>query len=459
MSETLVPPRVSGGAAATIGDRMERLPVGRTHRQLTLVVGIGLFFDFFDSNLSGTIAKVLQADFAFGGTELKLVLASAFVGQFFGSIALGRFADRFGRRSAFMLNLGIYSLFTLLGAFSPNALWLIATRFLAGVGIGAENALSDSYLSEMLPARARGRYIAWAYTVGFCGVPAVGFAALWLAPQTIMGVDGWRVLFVLGALGSAVVWGLRRKLIESPRWLSVQGRDVEAGALVAKMEAEAGVPTPTTVAAAVVPQGKRPGIGALLSREYRKRTLVLWTFSVLSVTAYYGFGTLAPQVMAAKGYGVVASLGYVAVSFIGYPIGSLLSVPLMDRFERKTLLAGSAAAMSVFGLGFGYSTSVTTLVACGIGYTLVSNVFANASHVFLGEQYPTQIRTTAAGMAYSFSRLSAAAIPFALLPVLTSHGAGALFGVITVCIGVMVVVLLSMGAKTTGVEVEQYVKR
>ncbi|MGQ0838309.1 MFS transporter [Actinokineospora sp.] len=457
MSETIALPRKEE-RASTIGDRMERLPIGSTHRHLTLVIGIGLFFDFFDSNLSGTIAKILQADFAFGGTELKLVLASAFVGQFFGSIVLGRFADRYGRRGAFMVNLGIYSLFTLLGAFSPNAIWLIATRFLAGIGIGAENALSDSYLAEMLPARKRGRYIAWAYTVGFCGVPAVGFAALWLAPQTIMGVDGWRVLFVLGALGSAVVWVLRRKLIESPRWLSVQGRDGEADELVRRMESEAGITSPAAAPAVGSRQGKRPGIGALLSREYRKRTLVLWTFSILSVTAYYGFGTLAPQVMAAKGFGIVASLGYVAISFIGYPIGSLLSVPLMDRFERKTLLAGSAAAMAAFGLGFGLSGSVPAMVACGIGYTLVSNIFANASHVFLGEQYPTQIRTTAAGMAYSFSRLSAAAIPFVLLPVLTTYGAGMLFTVITVCIGVMVVVLLGLGARTTGVEVEQYVK-
>ncbi|UVS81994.1 MFS transporter [Actinokineospora sp. UTMC 2448] len=442
--------------AATISERMERLPVLTSHRHLTLVIGIGLFFDFFDSNLSGTIAKVLQADFAFDGTALKLMLASAFVGQFFGSIFLGRFADHYGRRRAFMLNLGIYSFFTLLGALAPNAAWLIVTRFIAGVGIGAENALSDSYLAEMLPARKRGRFIAWAYTAGFCGVPAVGFAALWLAPQQIMGIDGWRILFVLGALGAAVVWMLRRALIESPRWLSVQGRDAEADVLVRAMEREAGVESPA-LAPSPAP-GKRPGIRSLLTREYRKRTLVLWTFSILSVTAYYGFGTLAPQVMAAKGYGILASLGYVAVSFIGYPIGSLLSVPLMDRFERKTLLAGSALAMAAFGLGFGLAGSVPLMVACGVGYTLVSNIFANASHVFLGEQYPTQIRSTAAGMAYSFSRLSAAAIPFALLPVLSAHGAGALFTVITACIVVMVVVLLALGDRTTGVEVEQYVK-
>lgn len=447
--------------AATVGDRMERLPLVATHRHLTAVVGVGLFFDFFDSNLSGTIAKVLQADFAFGSTELKLVLASAFVGQFLGSILLGRFADRFGRRPAFMVNLAIYSLFTLLGAFAPNAAWLIATRFLAGLGIGAENALSDSYLSEMLPARKRGRFIAWAYTVGFCGVPAVGFAALWLAPKTVFGIDGWRVLFVLGAFGSAVVWLLRRRLIESPRWLAVHGREAEADRLVRRMEAEAGLPAPAVTAGAPADapaRRSRVGIGVLLGREYRRRTLVLWVFCALSVVAYYGFGTLAPQVMAAKGYDIVASLGYVAVSFIGYPIGSLLSVPLIDRFERRTLLAASAALMAVLGLGFGLSGSVLVMVCCGIGYTLVSNIFSNASHVYLGEQYPTQIRTTATGLAYSISRLSAAAVPFALLPILTAHGAGALFAVITVCIAMLAGTVLRLGERTTGTVVRQYVE-
>ncbi len=209
------------GGHPSVGARLDRLPIVRSHRTITAVVGVGLFFDFFDGNLSGTIGKVLQADFGFDATALKLVLASAFLGQFAGSILLGRLADRVGRRTAFMVNLGVYSLFTLAGAFSPNAAWLIVTRFLAGLGIGAETALSDCYLAEVVPASRRGRYVAWTYTVGFCAVPAVGFAALWLAPRNILGVAGWRVLFVLGAAGSAVVWALPAgwwRTTASARW-------------------------------------------------------------------------------------------------------------------------------------------------------------------------------------------------------------------------------------------------
>ncbi|MGW1806987.1 MFS transporter [Streptomyces sp. NPDC002078] len=455
MSQTTA---AAGGltAPAPIGARLDRLPITPLHRRLTAVIGVGLFFDTFENNLSGTIGKVLQSDFGFGATSLKLVLASAFLGQFLGSLTLGRIADRFGRRRAFQVNLAVYSVCSLLGALAPNAAWLIVTRFLAGLGIGAEQALSDCYLADVLPASRRGRFIARAYTLAFCGVPAVGFAALWLVPRTPLGVAGWRWLFVLGALGSAVVWLLRRGLIESPRWLAAQGRAAEAERLVARMEAEAA--GRGLLPAQPVPRSESPARRARLldvvRPGLRRRTLVLWLFCVLSVVGYYGFGTLAPQIVAAKGYGVVAGLGFTALSFLGYPVGSALALPVVDRIERRTLIALSAAAMVVAGLGFAYADSAELIVVCGFAYTLCSNVFSSVSHVYLSEQYPTAIRATAAGAAYSLSKLSAAALPFVLLPVLDAHGAGALFAVIAAAMAVLALTVLTLGERTTGTPVD-----
>ncbi|WP_440554672.1 MFS transporter [Streptomyces sp. SCPE 10] len=455
MSQTTA---AAGGltAPATIGARLDRMPITPLHRRLTAVIGVGLFFDTFENNLSGTIGKVLQTDFGFGTTSLKLVLASAFVGQFIGSLTLGRIADRFGRRRAFLVNLAIYSACSLLGAFSPNAAWLIVTRFLAGLGIGAEQALSDCYLADVLPANKRGRFIAWAYTLAFCGVPAVGFAALWLVPLSPLGVAGWRWLFVLGALGSAAVWVLRRQLIESPRWLAAAGRTEEADRLVARLEAEAagrGLPLDPPA-----PQAGTPAAHTRLRDVFKpgllRRTLVLWVFCILSVVGYYGFGTLAPQIVAAKGYGVVAGLGFTALSFLGYPVGSALALPVVDRMERRTLVAVSAAAMVAAGLGFAYAGSAELIVLSGFAYTLFSNVFSSVSHVYLAEQYPTEIRATAAGAAYSLSKLSAGALPFVLLPVLDTHGPGALFAVIATAMAVLAVTVLALGERTTGVSLK-----
>ncbi|WP_327067856.1 MFS transporter [Kitasatospora sp. NBC_01302] len=457
MSQTLTGPRLSPGPSpASIGARLDRMPIGPVHRRLTAAIGAGLLFDTFENNLSGTIGKVLQHKFAMDATTLKFVLASAFIGQFLGSLVVGRLADRFGRRRAFLFNLALYSGFSLLGAFSPNATWLIATRFVAGIGIGSEQALADCYLADVLPASRRGRFIAWAYTLAYCGVPAVGFAALWLVPLSPLGLAGWRWLFVISSLGSAVVWVLRRNLIESPRWLAARGRVAEAEALVAVMEAGQAGGRPTA-AVAEAPAAVAPAqrVRGAFDPGLRRRTVMLWILCTLSVVGYYGFGTLVPEILAAKGYGIVAGLGFTALCFLGYPVGSVLAVPIVERMERRTLLVLAATAMAVAGLGFGVAGSPVLIVLLGFGYTLCSNVFSSVSHVYLSEQYPTEIRGGASGAAYSLSKLAAGSLPFVLLPVLQHDGADALFAVIAATTVVMVVAVLSLGGRTTGVSVDR----
>ena len=252
---------------------------------------------------AGVLGTVLTQEFGLDRLSLPAALSSAFLGMFVGATALGRFADRYGRRTAFMLNLGIYSGFTLAGAFSTNATTLIVSRFLAGVGIGAELPLVDAYLSELLPSRLRGRYTAWAYTLGFVGIPAAGLLGRVLVPLEPFGVDGWRWLFVIGSLGALIVWLLRSRLPESPRWLASVGRDLEADAIVTRMEQEANIhcaiatgpaeagphvqdPNPPDSVAIVQPRWL-----ATFSGAYRPRVIMLGVFHIFQTIGYYGGST------------------------------------------------------------------------------------------------------------------------------------------------------------------------
>lgn len=439
--------------AVSVAARLDRLPIVRAHRLAVLVIGLGLFFDAYENFLAATISTVLKQQLSLDRTSLNLLLGSAFLGQFLGALVMGRLTDRIGRRKAFMINLALYSVFSLAGAFSPNAAFLVVTRFLAGIGIGAEYALADSYLSDILPANARGRFISWAYTVSFLGVPAVGFAARWLVPLQPLGIEGWRWLFVLGSLGSAVVWCVRRHLPESPRWLELVGRHDEADAITSSMEREAlaaghtlAEPDPT-----VRPTTREAlPVRSLFRPPYARRTTMLWILSALEVFGYYGFGTLAPLVLAAKGYDVITSLGFVAATYLGYPLGSLLAVPVVERVERKFLVMGSAAAMAGFGLAFGLAGTTWVIIAAGLAYTVVSNVFSNAYHVYLAESYPTAIRGTAAGAAYSLSKLVTGGLPFLLLPFLDLHGPVAVFAVVAAAMGLLVLNVGVLGGRTTG---------
>jgi putative MFS transporter len=403
---------------------------------------------------------VLTQEFGLDRLSLPAALSSAFVGMFVGATALGRFADRFGRRTAFMLNLGLYSGFTLAGAFSTNATMLIASRFLAGLGIGAELPLVDAYLSELLPSRLRGRYTAWAYTLGFVGIPAAGLLGRVLVPLEPFGVEGWRWMFVTGSLGAIVVWLLRTRLPESPRWLASVGREVEAEAIVARMEQEANVSRPISDPAPPDPVAAvQPSWLATFGEPYRTRVLMLGVFHIFQSIGYYGFGTLAPLVLASKGYSIVTSLTFTTLTFVGYPIGSALSIPIVERVDRKWLIVGSAFLMSVLGIGMGYASSAVVIVTLGFLYTAASNVFSNGLHVFQAEIFPTAVRTTAAGACYGLSRLSSAAMPFVLLPVLRQWGPGPMFVVIGAAMWIVMIDVAWFGPRTTGLSLEEVNER
>jgi putative MFS transporter len=451
-------------ADVTIAARLNRLPPTRTHRHATIIAGIGTFFDLFDIFLAGVLGAVLTQQFSLDRLSLPAALSSAFVGMFIGAIVLGRFADRFGRRTAFLLNLGIYSVFTFAGAFSVNATMLIVSRFLAGIGIGAELTLVDAYLSELLPARLRGRYTAWAYTLGFLGIPAAGLLGRVLVPLEPFGVEGWRWLFVAGSLGAVIVWFVRRRLPESPRWLESVGRTAEAEAIVERMEQEVRLKPDTTgpevrlkpdTTGSQTDTTVKRSLSSLLSGQYRSRMIMLGVFHVFQTIGYYGFGTLVPLVLAAKGYSIVTSLTFTTLTFIGYPIGSALSLPIVERLDRKWLIAGSAFLMSVLGIGMGYSSSPVAIVVLGFLYTAVSNIFSNGLHIFQVEIFPTTVRTTAAGACYGLSRLSSAAMPFVLLPVLDRWGAGAMFVVVATALWIVILDVALFAPRTTGRSLEE----
>lgn len=466
--------RTDTGAAAGLAARLEALPLSNWHRALTLIVGIGSFFDLYEVFLGGVLAPVLAKQWALSSTGKSAVISCAFVGMFVGANVMSVLADHWGRRRVFILNLAAYAVLSVASAFAPNLAVFVILRFLCGVGIGSELVLVDTYLAEFLPSAVRGRYIAWAYTVGFLGVPVAAlFGARVVATTTLAGLDGWRWLLIAGGLGAVFVLAAQRALPESPRWLASRGRDAEALATVEAIEgkvrrsgglrpakpapepaADQGEPAGPAKPAAGVPPQRRVRLADLF-RNYRRRTVMLWIFQILQTVGYYGFGSMAPLVLTAKGYTVTSSLGYAALSFVGYPIGSLVSIPLVERFERKILIIASAVGIAAFGLVFGLATNTAVIVGAGFLLTVCSNIFSNGYHIYETEIFPTRIRSSAIGIAYSLSRATSAALPFIAVPVLDNFGPGWVFTGSAVLIGLLCLDVGLLGPRTTGLMLEE----
>jgi putative MFS transporter len=429
------------------------------HRRLSVAVGFANFFDLYDIFLGGVLAAVLASAWGLSTDGKALVIGSGFGGMFVGAIVLSALADRLGRRRMFLCNLLIYSAFSLAAAFSPNLTWLAILRFCAGIGLGAELSLSDTYLSELLPRAVRGRYMAAAYTLGFVGVPLAAFIGSRFVAKHHFLIDGWRWLLVVGSLGALIVWAMRRSLPESPRWHEMRGEteqaDRDTSALEAQARAALGVESLPEPEPVEVEPTRRARLAEIFQPPYGRRSAMLWFFQFFQTVGYYGFGTLAPLVLAAKGFKIVDTLGFTALIYLGYPIGSALSVPIIERFERKHLIVASALTMGALGIVFGFARAPWLIVAAGFLLTSASNVFSNAFHIYQAEIFPTRIRATAVGAAYSLSRLSGAILPFISVSVLDHLGASAVFlgsAGIMVLIAVDVAVL---GPRSTGLNLEQ----
>jgi putative MFS transporter len=182
---------------------------------------------------------------------------------------------------------------------------------------------------------------------------------------------------------------------------------------------------------------------------------MLYIFQIFQTIGYYGFGTMVPLVLAHKGFTVLASLTYTTIAFLGYPLGAALSLVVIERIDRRLLIILSALAMAAFGLALGFAVTPFLIGTLGILYTLVSNIFSNAFHILQGEIFPTAIRGRAAGSAYGLSRLSSAAMPFVLLPVLTDYGAPAMFLIVAAAMAIVVADIAAFAPRTTGRKLDQ----
>ena len=134
-------------------------------------------------------------------------------------------------------------------------------------------------------------------------------------------------------------------------------------------------------------------------------------------------------------------------------------MPVVERIDRRWLIVASASLMAVFGLALGVASAPAAIVVLGLVYTVVSNIFSNAFHIFQAEIFPTFVRATAAGTAYGLSRISSAAMPFVLLPVLQGWGAGAMFGLVAAAMLIVVVDIGFFAPSTTGRSLERVASR
>ncbi len=371
----------------SVAARLDRLPITRFHWRLTALVGGGMFFDNFDIFIAGAVLGVFLNE-GFSNIGLNAwFLSATFSGMFIGTIGAGLIADRYGRRLTFQFNLAIFGLFSLASALAPSMSWVIALRFLCGIGLGAEIAIGYSTLAEFIPPSHRGRWLALLSMISSLGLLASTLLSWLLIPHF-----GWRIMFAIPGVGALLVLWMRKAITESPRWLEARGNFAAADAVVSAIEAEvygsSGKSLPTPVSTAIV-------VNESIWQQRFVRPLVLGCIlQVVVFTALYGLISWMPTFLLKQGLPINQSLGQSALMALGGPTGALIALVFGDKFGRRTVIVSSSIAAA--GLAFLFAQVTSQIAATALGfsvYALVYVLVATIQAVYLPELFPTAVRS------------------------------------------------------------------
>ena len=424
------------------GARLDRLPIGPFHTRVLWLIGMGMFFDSFDNTLS---SSVLAAMLKSGWSTLQLnsvFMSSTFVGLTIGAALAGWLSDKFGRRFAYQFNLAIFGGMALVSALAPSMPWLIAARFIMGIGMGAEYVMGYGLIIEFVPPSHRGRYLGKLALIGGSGVFVTAVVATLVVPWI-----GWRPMFVIGGIGTLWVWWMRRHLPESPRWLERVGRHAEAEEIMRAIEKDAGVTTPLSSSPQATEPANEPHwvpLSTLFSRNVIRRTLLAIVVNVVCLFGSYSLTGWMPTFFVKQGMSVTHSLGFTAAMMGGWIAGPLFLAYVSDKMGRRTAIMVFAGVCACLGAIYPFLTSATAIISCG--FLLVSSVaiFLTLGLGMTPEMFPTEYRFRGGGVAQMFGRLGLIGSPFIVLELFNRFGiSGVVFAISGAYIFIAILIMVA----------------
>jgi len=461
---------VSEKGGPDVGARLDRLPPTRYIWYLVGLVSFGAFFEIYDLALTAPlslgllVAGVFHRGAAglFGITDQATFAAATFAGLYVGTLAFSTVADRLGRRPIFTFALLWYAIATVVMGLQNSAFAIDVCRFVASMGVGLELVAIDCYLAELMPKAVRGRAFAVSASLQFLSVPLVSVLAWLLIPGTHLGIEGWRWLAFVPAVGALLVWQVRRALPESPRWLEAHGRAVEADRITAKIEQrvarDLGTEVPQVPAPTVAPMRGPAKAVSMWTPPYRRRTIVLIAFHLFQTIGYFGFANWLPTLLVSQGIEIGKSLAYSAVVALVPPVAPLVFSFFVDKVERKWMVAAGALLAAAAGLLLSRITQrsdFAVFTVIGAGVAIGNSLMSLSYHTYQSELFPTPMRARAVGFVYSFSRLSAIFSSYIIAATLDRAGSVGVFVLISTAMLVVALTVGLFGPRTRGLALEQ----
>lgn len=356
---------------------------------------VGNLIEWYDWYVYSAFAVYFSAEFFPKGDPTSQLLNTAaifavgFLMRPIGSLLMGRYADRHGRRAALTLSITVMAGGSLIIACTPSyesigimaPIILVLARLLQGLSLGGEYGTSATYLSEMASSGRRGFYSSFQYVTLVAGqMVALGVQIVLqqLLSEPDMKAWGWRIPFIIGAMGAVAVLWLRRTMDESEQFSNIKSQKREsAGTIRALM-------------------------------KHPKAVLTVVGLTLGGTVAFYTYTTYLQKFMVntvGLPKEVVSWINFVAllIFVVLQPIAGLLS----DKIGRRPLLMafgilGTLLTAPIFFFLEKTTEPIVAFLLMMVGLIIVTG-YTSINAIVKAELFPTEIRALGVGLPYALT--------------------------------------------------------
>ncbi|HFJ9482199.1 MFS transporter [Bacillus cereus] len=356
---------------------------------------VGNLIEWYDWYVYSAFAVYFSAEFFPKGDPTSQLLNTAaifavgFLMRPIGSLLMGRYADRHGRRAALTLSITVMAGGSLIIACTPSyesigimaPIILVLARLLQGLSLGGEYGTSATYLSEMASSGRRGFYSSFQYVTLVAGqMVALGVQIILqqLLSEPDMKAWGWRIPFIIGAMGAVAVLWLRRTMDESEQFSNIKSQKREsAGTIRALM-------------------------------KHPKAVLTVVGLTLGGTVAFYTYTTYLQKFMVntvGLPKEVVSWINFVAllIFVVLQPIAGLLS----DKIGRRPLLMafgilGTLLTAPIFFFMEKTTEPIVAFLLMMVGLIIVTG-YTSINAIVKAELFPTEIRALGVGLPYALT--------------------------------------------------------
>ena len=427
-----------------------------------LIASLAGFLFGFDTVVISGADKKLQvlwnSSDAFHGT---VVMGMALWGTVLGAIFGGIPTNKIGRKNT-LLWIGILFLFSAIGsAFANNPFVFAAFRFIGGLGVGASTIAAPAYISEIAPAKDRGKLVAFYQFNIVLGI-LMAFLSNYLLND--VGENSWRWMMGVQAIPSVIYLLLMISIPESPRWLLSKFKNDEARKVLQLMGQEADY---ENMKKEIEIDNNNASLAndTIFLKKYRTPLVLAFLmafFNQLSgINAFlYYSSRIFQEAGLVESTALLSSIGIGVVNLIF----TLLGVFLIDKLGRKVLMyigsVGYIISLSLVAMAFFFHWE-------GIAVPVFLFLFI-AAHaigqgaviwVFISEIFPNHLRASGQSFGSTTHWVLAAIIP-SLIPYLFSTvGPGVVFMFFAVMMVFQLLFVAFMMPETKGISLEELSKK